>query len=76
MAQINENGDERIDHDEFVGFMLRAAMGTTIQKLRIAFNMYDLDRNQCISDDEINYIWLHIPERYERRYGISFKMSE
>jgi hypothetical protein len=30
IAQINENGDERIDHDEFVGFMLKAAMGTKL----------------------------------------------
>ena len=28
LQQINENGDERIDHDEFVAFMLQLAMGT------------------------------------------------
>lgn len=72
VAQINANGDERIDHDEFVGFMLQAAMGTKIQKLRIAFAMYDMDGNQNISEDEICYIWLHIPERYEFKYGVSF----
>jgi hypothetical protein len=30
LQQINDNGDERIDHDEFVGFMLQVAMGTKI----------------------------------------------
>lgn len=28
IKQINANGDERIDHDEFVGFMLELLMGT------------------------------------------------
>jgi len=30
LQQINDSGDERIDHDEFVGFMLQVAMGTKI----------------------------------------------
>lgn len=76
LQQINDNGDERIDHDEFVGFMLQVAMGTKIQKLMIAFRMYDFDRNQQISMDEVNYIMTHVPHRVEQRYGISFDMFE
>ena len=38
--------------------------------------MYDLDRNQCISDDEVNFVWHAVPDRYEIRYGISFDMVE
>lgn len=45
VSQINANGDERIDHDEFVNFMVKACMGTKIEKLLIAFKMYDLDNN-------------------------------
>jgi hypothetical protein len=28
LTQINANGDERIDHDEFIGFFLKAFLGT------------------------------------------------
>ena len=30
MYQINVNGDERIDHDEFVDFFVQAAMGSKL----------------------------------------------
>ena len=41
VSQINENGDERIDHDEWVRFFLTLLMGSLEQKLLIAFKFYD-----------------------------------
>ena len=32
-SQINANGDERIDRDEFIKFFLKAIMGSPKQKL-------------------------------------------
>lgn len=40
---VNSNGDERIDHDEFVDFFLKVLIGTVEQKMQIAFQCYDVD---------------------------------
>ena len=40
-SQINANGDERIDHNEFIEFMVTAMMGNLQQKLWIAFKCFD-----------------------------------
>jgi len=40
---MNANGDERIDHDEFVKFFIKMLMGSVEQKMHIAFNVYDID---------------------------------
>ena len=45
-SMINANGDERIDHDEFVGFFIRLFMGSPQQKMKIAFDCYDFDKDE------------------------------
>ena len=69
---MNANGDERIDHDEFVKFMLRMLMGSLEQKMLIAFRCYDVDDDQSISEDEVKVVLLNIPLWVEGRYGNSF----
>ena len=39
VRQMNANGDERIDHDEFVKFFLVMLMGTLEQKMHIALGV-------------------------------------
>lgn len=68
---INANGDERIDHDEFVPFMLKVCMGTLEQKMMIAFRIYDMDNDQMITEKEAKLVLRSIPIQVEERYGIS-----
>ena len=49
LKQMNLNGDERIDHDEFVKFFLILLMGTLEQKMLVAFRIYDVDNDENIS---------------------------
>lgn len=69
---MNANGDERIDHDEFVKFFLVMLMGTLEQKMYIAFRCYDLDDDESISSEEVKIILKNIPITVEGRYGDSF----
>ena len=71
LHQINANGDERIDHDEFVTFFLKAFMGTLQQKLLIAFRCFDADRNDKLEEEEVILILKNIPISAERRWGDS-----
>lgn len=72
VEQINANGDERIDHDEFVKFFLTMLMGTLEQKMQIAFKCYDMDGDEQIEFSEISIILKNIPSKLENRYGSSF----
>ena len=74
--QINSNGDERVDHDEFIQFFVTALMGNHQQKIRIAFKCYDPDNMDYITKKEVKYILKHIPINFEGRYGISFGTFE
>lgn len=76
ICQINANGDERIDHDEFVGFLLQACMGSKLQKMMIAFNVYDHDGNKQISAEEVKHVNFHVPLRVESRYGITHEPEQ
>lgn len=58
---MNANGDERLDHDEFVKFFLKMLMGSLEQKMLIAFRCYDVDDDQSISKDEVEVIMKNIP---------------
>lgn len=40
--QINTNGDERVDLDEFQTFFLNVIMGSVDQKMFIAFKCFDI----------------------------------
>ena len=72
---MNANGDERIDHDEFVKFFLKMLMGNLKQKMYIAFRCYDVDDDQTISDDEVKIVLCNIPLRLESKYVNSFQNS-
>ena len=69
---MNANGDERIDHDEFVKFFLKMLMGSLEQKMLIAFRVYDVDGDEQISDKEVRIVLRNIPIQYEERQGNSF----
>jgi Ca2+-binding EF-hand superfamily protein len=69
---MNANGDERIDHDEFVKFFLKMLMGSYEQKMLIAFKCYDVDNDQTISKEEVEVVLKNIPMNIEGRYGNSF----
>ena len=58
---MNANGDERIDHDEFVLSMLKMLMGTFEQKMLIAFKCYDIDGDEQISHREVEAVLRNIP---------------
>lgn len=74
--EINANGDERIDHDEFVNFMAKMLMGSFEQKMHVAFRIYDVDDDQNISEDEVKIVLRNIPLHFEGRYGESFSLTE
>ena len=69
--QINANGDERIDYDEFVPFFLNLLVGNLEQKMLIAFKCYDIDGDEEITEDEVKIILRNIPVKILERYGYS-----
>jgi Ca2+-binding EF-hand superfamily protein len=71
VKQINANGDERIDHDEFVPFFLKLLMGTLEQKMYIAFRIFDVDDDQSITEDEVRVVLKNIPVNLEKRHSFS-----
>ena len=75
VKQMNANGDERIDHDEFVKFYAKLFMGTLEQKMLIAFRCYDVDDDQNISETEVKLVLRNIPRQNQGRYGESFYME-
>lgn len=79
VRQMNANGDERIDHDEFVLFMLKMLMGTFEQKMLIAFKCYDVDGDEQISQREVQAVLRNIPsvkdEEYERCMDLGNRRS-
>lgn len=60
-CQINANGDERIDHDEFIAFFLKATLGSKNQKMMIAYQCYDSGGDQQISKEELRLLLKHVP---------------
>ena len=69
-CQINANGDERIDRDEFVKFFLKAIMGNHSQKMQIAFKCFDTTGDDCITKEHIKLLLKNVP-LYSGSYGIS-----
>ena len=61
VRQMNANGDERIDHDEFVGFFLSLLMGTVQQKMYTAYRCFDGDDDECISEEEVRLLLATVP---------------
>ena len=73
VKQMNANGDERIDHDEFVVFLTNLFMGTLEQKILIAFKCYDSEGEEVITEDEIELVLKHIPLYFDSHLGTSFQ---
>lgn len=73
---MNANGDERIDHDEFVVFLTNVFMGTLEQKILIAFKCYDSEGEEVITEDEIELVLKHIPLYFDNHLGASFQNNE
>ncbi len=61
VEQINTNGDERIDHDEFVKFFLVLCAGSFEQRMAIAFKCYDLLDNEVLSKEDVSLVLKNIP---------------
>ena len=76
IEQLNANGDERIDHDEFIGFFCKLLMGTKQQKMLIAFRMYDFDKDDFVQKEEVEMILKHIPSVMGQRYGMSLSSED
>jgi hypothetical protein len=45
---MNENGDSRIDHDEWLPFMLNLIIGKFDQRAYLVFKIYDIENNGLI----------------------------
>ena len=73
--QINANGDERIDQDEFVPFFLKLLMGSWKQKMLIAFRCYDVDDDQQISDDEVKIVLQNVPLKIDQSFSKEPKLN-
>ena len=71
VKQINANGDERIDHDEWIPFFLKVLIGSLEQKMLIAFKCFDVDGDECITEEEVKIVLKNIPIINEGRYGDS-----
>lgn len=67
VRQMNANGDERIDHDEFIKFMICLLMGSFEQKMLIAFKCYDVDGDERISQKETEIVLRNIPSISDQR---------
>ena len=48
---MNENGDERIDHDEWLPFMLNIIYGSFEQRIFLVFKLYDIDRTGVLQPE-------------------------
>lgn len=70
---INDNGDKRIDFDEWFSFFLKVCMGSQQQKLLIAFKVYDLEGDQSIGRKDMEMVLKHLMSSSTKRYGISFE---
>mmetsp|Transcript_30581 Transcript_30581/g.46900 ORF Transcript_30581/g.46900 Transcript_30581/m.46900 type:complete len:91 (+) Transcript_30581:282-554(+) len=74
---INANGDERIDHDEFIKFFTVALMGSKMQKMHIAFKCYDSDNDDYLTADQVKVVLRNIPflAAHLSNYGLSHKST-
>lgn len=72
---LNFKCDERVDHDEFVAFMLNLLMGTIEQRMYIAFRIYDIDNDEIITPEKARLVLYNIPLVSEERYGISHSIN-
>ena len=70
---MNENSDERIDHDEWLPYMLNLMIGSFDQRAFLVFNIYDIEKNGLIKPDYMKLFLRHIPIYSQgKKYGISY----
>ena len=50
-------------------------MGNQRQKMMIAFNCFDRDRNQCIEAEEVQFFLKHVPLVIEESFHESAQLS-
>ena len=58
---MNENGDERIDHDEWLPFMLNLIYGSFEQRIFMVFKIYDVDNSGILQPEFMRLFLRHIP---------------
>lgn len=70
---MNENGDERIDHDEWLPYMLNLMIGSFDQRAFLVFNVYDIDRTGLLKPEYMKLFLRHIPIYVQgKKYGITY----
>eukprot|EP00351_Strombidinopsis_sp_SopsisLIS2011_P005733 CAMPEP_0116870784 /NCGR_PEP_ID=MMETSP0463-20121206/856_1 /TAXON_ID=181622 /ORGANISM="Strombidinopsis sp, Strain SopsisLIS2011" /LENGTH=144 /DNA_ID=CAMNT_0004507995 /DNA_START=324 /DNA_END=758 /DNA_ORIENTATION=- len=67
---MNANGDERIDHDEFVAFMLQLLLGSFENKLKIVFQLFDFEEEEVMRPESVRLILRHIPIWSDCEHGL------
>ena len=70
---MNENGDEQIDHDEWLAFFLQLTCSSQKHKMFLVFRIFDVQDSQILRPDFVKIILKHIPLFAEgSRFGLSF----
>lgn len=74
---MNENGDDRIDHEEWLMFFLRLTCSSPRQRMYLVFQIFDIQNSQILRPDFVKTILKHLPLFAEgARFGISFEDSQ
>jgi len=60
-ALFDENKDAYIDLNEFVSGMFKIYVSDMNTKLRLVFDIYDFDKDGCITKDEIKTVLCYVP---------------
>lgn len=76
LALINENGDEQVDHDEWLKFFLQLTCGSFEHRLLIVFKIFDITKTQVLRAEQIKMLLAHVPlYEHSQRYGKSFPFA-
>ena len=70
---LNPNGDDRVDHDEFLDFFLSLTSASLDKRLQLIFRLYDVDFTECLQQDQLQLFLQAVPLFTEGlRFGHSF----
>ena len=76
MVIMNENEDDRIDHEEWLIFFLKLTCSSLRQRMYFVFQIFDIQNSQILRPDFVKIILKHLPLFAEgSRYGLSFEDS-